>query len=341
MQALRFFGPGQVAVTAVPDPAPGVGEVVVRVHAVGLCNSDVRVFLGEKRAVAGVVPGHEFTGEVVAVGPGASTPVGTVVAACPIVACGRCGFCREGIRNRCRSRKTLGYDLDGGCAEFVRIPQAIEANGLLLPVDPAVPAVRRAMVEPLACVLASLEALEVTAGVGLAVVGGGPMGLMHLIAARAMGAAPVVVAEPLSERRAVALELGADAVWTPEEAPEAAQELTGGEGFPAVAVAVGLRGAVEVALAMARKMGKVNLFAGFPPGTRVELDVNELHYSELRLLGTQNAPVRLYARAASLVGRLPQLDRLVTHTFPLSDAAAAYGARLERQGLKSAVLVAS
>lgn len=339
MRALRFFEPGRVAVTEVPDPEPGPGEVVVRVHAVGLCNSDVRVFLGEKRAAPGVIPGHEFTGEVAAAGPGSRTPEGAVVAVCPIVACGRCSFCRDGYRNRCRFRRTLGYDLDGGCAEFVRIPPELEAGGQLLPVDPALPPERRAMVEPLACVLASLEGLGVAAGEGLAIVGGGPMGLMHLIAARAMGAGPILVVEPEPERRAAALELGADAACAPAEAADQAAALTQGEGFPAVAVAVGLAEVVPQAVRLARKMGRVNLFAGFPPGSALALDANQIHYDELRLLGTQNAPLRLYARAAAMLPRLPALDRLVTHRFPLARADEAYAVRLERRGLKSVVLV--
>ncbi|GBD23913.1 D-arabitol-phosphate dehydrogenase [bacterium HR29] len=339
MRALRFFAPGRVAVTEVPDPEPGPGEVVLRVHAVGLCNSDVRVFLGEKRAQPGVIPGHEFTGEVVAAGPGARTPLGAVVAVCPIVACGWCGFCRDGYRNRCSRRRTLGYDLDGGCAEFVRIPRELEAGGHLLPVDPSLPAERRAMVEPLACVLASLEALGVAAGEGLAVVGGGPMGLLHVVAARAMGAGPILVVEPDAERREAALELGADVACAPQEAFERGMGLTSGEGFPAVAVAVGLAEAAPQALRLARKMGRVNLFAGFPPGTTLSLDANQLHYDELRLVGTQNAPLRLYARAAAMLPRLPALDRVVTHRFPLDRADEAYAARLERRGLKGAVVM--
>lgn len=339
MQALRFFAPGRVALTDVPYPEPGPGEVVLRVHAVGLCNSDVRVFLGEKRAAPGVIPGHEFTGEVVAAGPGASTPVGSVVAVCPILACGRCAFCRDGYRNRCRARRTLGYDLDGGCAEFVRIPHELEAGGHLLPVDPSLPPERRAMVEPLACVLASLEALGVAPGEGLAVVGGGPMGLLHVVAARAMGVAPILVIEPDAERRQAALELGAEAACPPEGAADRAMDVTGGDGFPAVAVAVGLAEAVPQALRLARKMARVNLFAGFPPGTALALDANQLHYDELRLVGTQNAPLRLYARAAAMLPRLPDLDRIVTHRFPLERADEAYAARLERRGLKSAVVM--
>lgn len=340
MKALRFYEPGHVAVVASPDPQPGPGEVVLRVHATGLCNSDVRVYLGEKKAAAGVIPGHEMAGEVAEVGSGARANVGDVVSVCPILCCGVCSFCRDGFRNRCPSRKTLGYDLDGGIAEYVRIPAELVSMGHLLPMDPATPAHLRAFVEPLACVLNSLEAIGVRPGAPLAIVGGGPMGLVHLIAGRAYGAGPILVAEPEAARREIALSLGADAVATPEDAPAIGRELTRGEGFNSVAMAVGFADAFPTALELCRRLGAINLFAGFPPGSAHTLDLNRVHYDEVRILGTQNAPISLYNRAAGMIPRLPLIDRVITNRYALDDAASAYSARLGKDGLKSAVVMA-
>jgi L-iditol 2-dehydrogenase len=339
VRALRFYEPLRVAVVDIPEPQPGPGEVLLKVHATGLCNSDVRVFLGEKKAVPGVVPGHEITGEVVALGEGAGANIGDTVSLCPILCCGRCSFCREGFRNRCPSRKTLGYDLDGGIAEYVRVPAPLVAMGQLLPMDPATPPERRALLEPFACVLNSIEAIGVRPGAPVAVVGGGPMGLMHVVAARAYGAGPILVVEPEPGRQAVAVQLGADAVAHPDDAAELGLSLTKGEGFPAVAMAVGFAEALPTALALVRRLGHVNLFAGFPPGAMHELDLNRVHYDEIRLLGTQNAPFALYQRAARLLPRLDELDGLITNRYRLEDAADAYAARLERVGLKSSVVM--
>ncbi len=341
MRALRFYEPGKVAVVAVPDPRAGPGEVVLKLHATGLCNSDVRVYLGEKKAAAGVIPGHEMAGEVaeIGVGVGGGLSLGDVVSVCPIVCCGSCSFCREGYRNRCPARTTLGYDLDGGIAEYVLIPAPLVAMGQLLPMDPATPAHLRALLEPFACVLNSIESLGVGPGRGLAIVGGGPMGLCHLVAARGYGAGPILVVEPDAGRRAIALELGADAAVPPDEAPTAREELTGGEGFHSVALAVGLAEALPVALGLTRRLGSVNLFAGFPPGSSHTLDLNRVHYDEVRIFGTQNAPFHLYQRAAALIPRLGGLERIVTNRYMLADSASAYAARLDREGLKSAVIM--
>ncbi|HKS92688.1 MAG TPA: alcohol dehydrogenase catalytic domain-containing protein [Tepidiformaceae bacterium] len=341
MKALHFFDPGNVAVTDTPDPVAGPGEVVLRVHATGLCNSDVRVYLGEKNAAAGVVPGHEISGEVASVGAGANATVGQVVSLCPIVCCGQCSFCREGYRNRCPSRRTLGYDLDGGIAEYLLVPAPLVQMGQLFEMDPAIEPERRALLEPFACVLNSIESLDIGAGTPVAIVGGGPMGLMHLLAARAYGAGPILVVEPEDARREVARVFGADDAVAPGDAAQRAKEMTGGEGFRAVAVAVGLAPAIPTALDLARRLGRINLFAGFPPGSSHTLDLNRVHYDEVRIFGTQNAPFHLFAKAARLIPRMPELTRIVTNRYDLADAAAAYGARLGKAGLKSAVLTGS
>ena len=165
------------------------------------------------------------------------------------------------------------------------------------------------------------------------------MGLLHLIAARAYGAGPVLVIEPEPERRAVALELGADAAVAPDDALAAGMELTKGEGFRAVALAAGIADAVPLALGLARRLGSINLFAGFPPGAAHTLDLNRVHYDEVRIFGTQNAPFHLYAKAATLIPRLPLLARVVTNQYTLANAAEAYTARLGKSGLKSAIVL--
>ncbi len=185
-----------------------------------------------------------------------------------------------------------------------------------------------------------LDRVSLTVGPGdrVGIVGGGPMGLLHVLAARAYGVSDILVVEPDATRREVAKELGAHAV-APDEAAEAAFAMTGGEGFPSVAMAVGLSDALPTALSIVRKLGCINLFAGFPPVSSHPLDLNRVHYDEIRILGTQNAPFHLYARAARLIPTIPALDRIVTHRYALADAAEAYTARLAKDGLKSVIVM--
>jgi len=104
-------------------------------------------------------------------------------------------------------------------------------------------------------------------------------------------------------------------------------------------MAVGFAEAMPVALDLARRLGRINLFAGFPPGSSHELDLNRVHYDEVKVFGTQNTPVPPLRKAARMIPRLPALDRVVTNRYSLEDSAAAYTARLGKAGLKSAVVI--
>lgn len=341
MQALVFHRPGDIRVETLTDPAPGPGEVLLRMEAAGICASDLRVLRGEKHAALGVVPGHEFTGMVVACGAGVEGLTdGDRVAVYPIVSCGRCEFCRSGLRNRCDRRETLGYDRNGGLAESILLPQALVGQGHAVPVPPGLPARRASLTEPLACVLNSLESCGLRAGASVAILGAGPMGLMHLLLARALGAGPVVVCEPEPGRRALAAEFGATAVCdgSVEAAETAVRDATGERGADVVIVSVGLAGLPEIALRLAARRAAVNLFAGFPPGTTAALDVNDLHYREIVLTGSQNATPDQFRRTLALLPSLPAIDRVITREVDITHADQAYALRDDPRVLKTLVL---
>ncbi len=342
MKALVFHKPEQISVDETPDPTPGPGEVVLKVSAAAICHSDIRVYRGLKHARPGVIPGHEVSGTVVDVGAGAENlRPGDRVAVCPIIACGRCFFCVSGRRHRCPDRRTLGYDEHGGLAEYLLVPAPIVELGHLLPIPADLPRERACLTEPLACVLNSLETCGVAAGSSLLIVGAGPMGLLHLLLARALGAGTIVVSEPDGARAQTARGLGATEVIDPRQGGLVAtvQEQTAGLGADAVVVTAGLPEPLEESLAAVRRQGVVNLFAGFPPETRMALDPNAIHYSEVRLTGSQNASPDQYRRALLLLSHLPQIDAITTHRFPLAEATSAYEVRLRNEGLKSMVLV--
>ncbi len=341
MKALVFHEPGRISVEERPTPAPGPDEALIRVAATSICHSDIRVYRGLKSAKPGVIPGHETAGTVVAVGDGVTeVRSGQRVAVNPIVADGDCFFCRRGKRNRCLSRITLGYEADGGLAEYLLAPAQTVALGHLLPVPDGLPLTRACLTEPLACVLNSIETCRLEAGGSLLVIGAGPMGLMHVVLAQALGASVVLVSEPDATRRAIATELGATRVLDPaqDDVPAAVRDATGGLGTDAVALTAGFPEAVATALTAARRQGVVNLFAGFPPGAAPSLDVNLIHYGELTLTGSQNATTPQYQRALELLPNLADIDRIVTHRFGIDEAARSYETRLEGEGLKSMVV---
>ncbi len=342
MKACIFHEPGRISVEDVPDPRPGPGELLLRVGAAAICYSDIRVYRGLKKARPGVIPGHETAGVIVEAGEGVSQfRPGERVAICPILACGHCPFCLQGKRNRCLSRKTLGYEENGGLAEYMLVPRELLALGHVFPVPEGLSLETAALMEPLACVLDSLETCRVVPGSSLLVVGAGPMGLLHLMLARVMGAGPVIVSEPDAGRRDYARRFGASLILDPGDGnvAEAVMEATGGLGADAVVVTAGLPEVLEPSLELVRLQGSLSLFGGFPPETHVPLDPNIIHYRELALTGSQNATTDQYRRALRLLPLMPQVAQLTTHRFPIEDAVKTYESRLAGEGLKSMVVL--
>ena len=340
VKACVFRAAGDLVVEDVPLPSPGPGEILVRVGAAGLCASDVRVYRGEKYARPGVIPGHEIAGVIADLGAGvAGFKVGQGVALCPIVACGECEFCRVGKRNRCPNRVTLGYDENGGLAEYVLVPAQLLRLGHVFPLPAGLPLPLASLLEPTACVLNSIEALAIGPGSTLLLIGSGPMGLLHLVLARHLGAR-VIASEPDEERRRWARRLGATDVIDPmtRDVGEAVKELTDGKGADAVAVTAGAVPAAKSAFGAVRRQGVINLFAGFPPQSVLDLDPNVIHYNELVLTGTQNATTPQYGRALEMLPHLGDLRQVVSHSFSIDDAPKAYESRLEREGLKTEVV---
>jgi L-iditol 2-dehydrogenase len=340
MKACVFNAPGEVAVVERAAPEAGPGEVLLRVAAAGLCHSDVRVFKGEKYARPGVIPGHEMSGVIAQAGEGVTDwAEGDRVALCPIIACGTCSFCRVGKRNRCVKRITLGYDEDGALAEYVLVPEPIVRLGHIFRLPDGVSLELGSLLEPTSCVFNSMELLGVGPGTNLLLVGAGPMGLIHLVVAKALGA-NVIASEPDEERRAGARALGAAAVIDPmtQDLPKAVKELTNGDGADAAVVTTGAVPAVAPALNAVRKQGVVNLFGGFPPNSVLDLDPNLIHYSEIVLTGSQNATIAQYEQCLRMLPRLGDLREVVSHTFTIDDAPMAYESRLSLAGRKTEVV---
>jgi L-iditol 2-dehydrogenase len=340
MKACVFREPGHLEVVELPTPDPGPGEVLLRVGAAPLCASDLRVFRGEKEARHGVVLGHEIAGEVVAVGSTVSdVRKGQRVAVYPVMPCNACYFCQRGIRNRCLRRVTLGYDENGALAEYLLVPERIVGAGHVFPLSNDLPWELAAMAEPVACTLNSLETCQIHAGSSLLILGGGPMGLKHLILGQALGAATTIVVEPREERQTVARRLGATAVLPPNGAAlrDAVFDLTQGRGVDAAVITIGDPEPSAAALPLVRRQGWVNLFAGAPPGAALTFEMNVVHYNELFLTGTQNATPDHFARTVALLPHLPALQQLVTHRFPLDQAPDAFASRMAYEGLKAVV----
>jgi L-iditol 2-dehydrogenase len=285
MKAAVLYGKEDVRLEDVPLPEVGAGEILVRVRTALTCGTDVKVFRRGYHARMIVPPalfGHELAGDVAQVGAGVSKfRVGQRVVAANSAPCGVCFFCRRGQANLCED---LLFN-NGAYAEFIRIPaRIVEKNTYEIPDHLRYQ--DAALIEPLACVLRGLDESNVQRGDTVVVMGLGPIGLMFVRMAKAVTGARVIAVARRQLQIDNAIRLGADEgvildLDQPERTVSKLRFLTDGRGPDVVIEAVGQPIAWELATQVVRKGGIVNFFGGCATGTRVGLDTQLLHYSEI------------------------------------------------------------
>jgi L-iditol 2-dehydrogenase len=230
--------------------------------------------------------------------------VGQRVFVAPNVGCGHCRQCERGQNNLCANYNALGITLDGAFAEFMRVPAAFLEQANLIPFGESLDGAAVALAEPFACVLHGQQALKIGSEDVVLIMGAGPIGVMHTIAARAAGVRKILVSEQSPERLRMATAAGADRVVNFREEPlrNVVAGETDGRGADVIVVAAGVREAMEEAPALAAIGGRINLFAGLPSGeTRVALDANLIHYKELIVTGTTGCSTGDCRRSMELI----------------------------------------
>ena len=258
--------------------------------------------------------------------------------ALPNTGCGHCEQCVTGNNNLCKNYDAIGVTSDGGFAEFVRIPANSVQQGNVIPVSEAVDPAVAALMEPFACVLRGQNALHIQPGEVVLVIGAGPIGVMHTKLARARGAGRVIVSEPIPDRAAQVLQMGADRVINPaaEDLQSALKQESHGRGADVIIVAAPVHAAQENSLELAAIGGRINFFGGLPKDRpTIQIDSNLVHYKELVITGTTACSTADCWQAAQIVNSgLVDLSDVISQRFALTDAVAAFAAAEDRKSLK-------
>lgn len=350
MKALRFYAPEDVRLEDVPEPDCGPREVKLRVKNCSTCGTDVKILHnGHQNLTPPRTIGHEIAGEVVEVGAEVESAFGTswqagdrvqVIAAVP---CGECHECRKGWMAVCQNQTSMGYQYDGGFAEFMIVPeQVLKVDGLnRIPENVGFDEASAA--EPFACAINAQELLGIEEGDTVVIFGAGPIGCMHVRIARGVhGAGRVVLVDVNAERLAMSA-----AAVSPDEVVDGSQvdvvekimELTDGRGADVIITATAANVTQEQAIAMAARNGRISFFGGLPKtNPTITCDSNVVHYRQLHIHGANGSAPEHNKRALEYIstGQVPVKD-LITEHIPLERALEAFDIVAKGEAIKVTV----
>jgi L-iditol 2-dehydrogenase len=322
MRAGVYRETGIVRVEEVPVPEVGEREVLIKVAACGICGTDIKKIF-QRYVEPPQILGHELAGTVAAVGPGTKWKPGDRVMSFHHTPCGSCFYCEKRSFSQCEQYKATGLTggftpNGGGFGEYVKaMPWVAERGIVALPDN--VSFEEATFIEPINTIVKAVQKARVAPGETVLILGCGPIGLQLLMVAK-LETNRLYTSDPMAERRAKSLTLGAMEAFDPSNGKliEQIRARTEGRGADAVLVAVAHPVVVQDALAAARPGGRVLLFAANDPVTKIEFPASAVGIDEKEILGSYSAAVDIQDAAAELVllRKLPVMQ-IVTHRFPL------------------------
>jgi len=321
MNAIMFDEVNKMRIVRKEIPVPSARQVLIKIKACGICGTDPHILHGIYDASYPLVPGHEASGEIVAVGAECNQlKVGDRVAVDPNVSCGYCDFCHRGLVHLCKNQKPFGVFRDGGFAEYAVVE---ETHAYKIPDNMSYE--EAALVEPTACALHGLQMSGVGPRSTVLLHGMGPMGLLNLQWMRAAGATTLIVSEPLEHRRALALELGADYAFDPTQCdlyeevrkilPDGPDVIMDCSGIPAL---------LEPAIMQVRKGGKVVFFGCCPLDAKISISPMYINDNEITICGSYNNPFTHDPAIQAIASGRINVKKLISHRFSIEEGMEAF-----------------
>jgi L-iditol 2-dehydrogenase len=330
MKAFVYHKAGESRLEEYARPRAARDSAVIRVLACSVCGTDLRAWQhGNERITPPRINGHELCGRIVEIGPDCpGFAVGDRVSVVPAIGCGQCPSCRKGYTNLCDNLRTIGFQFDGGFAEFMEVPAAAFQAGHVYRTPEGVPDEVAALAEPVACVVNGQEFLRIAKGDAVAIFGSGFIGCLHAELARMSGADPVIMIEP-NESRALAahalIPFSSLIVPGKVDLHSEVKRLTGGQGADVLITACAVGQAQADAVALAAKRGRISLFGGLARDTKGFLDSNLIHYKELSIHGVHASTARQNRTVMDWIaaGKL-DLRKYVSRLYPLARIESAF-----------------
>lgn len=343
MKAALLNEPGHLEIKDVPDPRCPQDGVLVRVQACGLCSSDSKMFShGHPALIYPRIPGHEITG-IIAESTRPEIEPGLQVQVPPGLRCGQCHYCQRGDNHQCLSRQIFGFSRDGGFAELLAVPLAGELHSSVHPLPDNLEMVESTLAEPLACCLNAQEKLDLKQSDHLLIIGGGPLGLLHVVAARTKNPDLIILSDPKTARRKTASELGVDLSIDPSslDFAEAIGSLTKDHGLDAVILACPEAAVDETLLSLMARGGRISLFSGPDQSWATsQVSMSLIHYMELEISGAYGCRSQDNIKALEILSsKQYPFEKLIEKRIGFNDLVQGLEAVSQRESLKTVLEV--
>jgi L-iditol 2-dehydrogenase len=333
MKALLFTDRGMSKVSEVEKPDINECEILVKIKSCAICGTDIKLDKGSstKLTKTGIksmpfprITGHEMTGVIEEKGKKVKIfEIDDRVNIAPVIPCLKCTYCKKGKMEVCDNKIIFGFDIDGGFAEFLRVPEIAINAGCVNKIDNGLSFDEGTFTEPLAVVLNSQERSRIGKDDIVLIIGAGPIGILQIQAAKYNCAKKVIVAEISEERLNIAKKFNPDILINTGETGliEAILKETDGEGADVVMVCAPVKVLFENSLKVVKKLGRINFFAGLPKeNSKITLDANLVHYNEIEITGTSDStPLQNRTALDLLNSKKIKVEDLITDKFSIDN----------------------
>ncbi|MBT3320348.1 MAG: alcohol dehydrogenase catalytic domain-containing protein [Clostridia bacterium] len=347
MKAAYYYGKQDIRIEEVPLPQIGDSDMLIKVKATAVCGTDLRIFKfghfkipeGDKRVL-----GHEIAGEIVKIGKNVKGyELGDRIATPPNIGCGHCTWCIKGLNQLCPDYEAFGISIDGGFAEYMRVPSDAIDRGNAILIPDSLSYEQAALCEPLSCTYNAYESVNTAPGDTVLIIGAGPIGACHVMINKMAGAGKIIVADISDARLKQIKQFGVDVTINSAETDlkTAVMRETDGIGCDVVITACSVPEIQTLSLELAARCGRINLFGGMPKGKEiVPLNTNLIHYNELQVVATTGSSIEDFYQAMRIAasGKI-NLGALATARFNIDDIIQAFDYALCGQGMKALIIM--
>ena len=347
MKAFVYNGGTDFKVSMQPAPKISPDNVIAEVLLCSICGTDMRTYKnGSERITPPRIIGHEICARIIHIGDSvrketAGLEIGRKIIIVPAIGCGECYSCRRGYTNLCESLETIGFQYDGGFAEYIEIPLKAIKKGNILPVPEELTPEQVVLCEPTACTLNGQEPLNIGEGDSVVIFGAGFIGCMHAELALLKGASKIIMVEFPGPRADQAEEIipGVQLISPAEEnLVDIIKKYTDSKGADILITACSVGETHRQALEAAAPRGRISLFGGLPNNSSGYLDSNIIHYKELGVFGVHASTVKQNRQILSWVGKNElNMEKYISRIYSLDDIEKAFKAITTESLLKAII----